>query len=201
MVNQQAIDYIKAYKDTYPIDSLRSQLLKNGFSQGDIDEAVLIVTQPQTPQAPSMLIQNQSNAAEDGLEKVKGAFNVSSGNTFYRIYITDRRIIIAQTGNTFWLFFMLGWIGSMISLALINKRVEQLDSLTPESILKSNNHNKEFSMGLVSSVELKKPGFMSFGKVTIVAEKKSVYTFADKQAYLAAEEVLKANILEKLKDV
>jgi hypothetical protein len=180
---------------------LKSQLLKNGFSQSDIDEAVAASQQPQMPEAPPIPKEVQSVQADDGLEKVKGTFNVSSGNTFYRIYITDRRAIVVQTRNTFWLFFMLGWIGSMISLALMNKKVEQLDSLTPESILKSNNHNKGFDIGSVSSIELKKPGFMSFGKVTIVADKKTAYNFADKQAYLAAEEVLKANLSEKLKYV
>ncbi|MFH1591426.1 MAG: DUF4870 domain-containing protein [archaeon] len=40
MANQTLVNYINQYKGQYPVDSLKQQLLKQGYSAADIDAAV-----------------------------------------------------------------------------------------------------------------------------------------------------------------
>ncbi len=39
MANQEIVDYIKKYKDSYPEESIRIQLVNSGYSESEINEA------------------------------------------------------------------------------------------------------------------------------------------------------------------
>jgi hypothetical protein len=193
MVEQQYIDYIKNNINTYPIESLKTQLLNSGVSTQDVDEAVRLATG--NSNISEHMFESDSKIVN---EEIKGSFDMTQRSTYYRFFLTNKRLIVAKTSGTFWWWMILGTIGTLIAWGQAKGKGKQLESLTPESILKSNKHNFEVAFEELT-IELNNPKFLSPGKLTLnLSGTKKTFMFEDKKAYQKTSELLKQIIPNKI---
>jgi hypothetical protein len=125
-----------------------------------------------------------SSPSETGLETVIDTIaSTKWGNDTYEMFFTQKRIIVAKLGNTFWWYFWLGFIGQLIAWSAAEKRRKQLKELTPDSILKSDPKNVEFPYVQVIKATLKKPGFLSPATLELESSTWKKYTLPDRKSY------------------
>ncbi|MAG91522.1 hypothetical protein CMO83_02500 [Candidatus Woesearchaeota archaeon] len=66
MAKQALTDYINKYKDRYPIDSLKQQLIKQGFPESEVEQAIQAVdSAPKFNPSPPQYSQTQSSGSLD----------------------------------------------------------------------------------------------------------------------------------------
>ena len=62
MVNQEVVDYIKKYKDSYSEESIRKQLINSGYNESEIDEAYRGNSTMKTNNSAESQVTNLENA-------------------------------------------------------------------------------------------------------------------------------------------
>ena len=193
MVDQQYIDYIKNNMNNYSIESLKQQLLNSGLSQTDVDEAVRL-SKDNTRNSEHMFESDSKVVAEE----IKGSFDMMQRSTYFRFFITNKRLIGAKTSGTFWWYMVLGLIGTLIAWSQAKSKGKQLETLTPESILKADKNNFEVPLTNIN-IELHGPKFLSTGKLIFnPTGQKNTFMFEDKKAYQTTTEMLKQIIPQQV---
>jgi len=108
---------------------------------------------------------------------------IKNGNQI-EMYITTNRIIIAKTGNNLGWTLAFGMVGSLAAQHSADKKSNQLSQLTPESVLKSNKKNFDIQNNEIIEIEIKKPGTLSPGKITLKTHDSTYkFIFKDKEEY------------------
>ena len=61
MANQEIVDYIKKYKDSYPEDSIKNQLINNGYKESEINETFMGISTTNKSNSPDSQVTNLDN--------------------------------------------------------------------------------------------------------------------------------------------
>jgi len=119
-------------------------------------------------------------SAEEIYSKVK----CLRGSKHIDMYITTNRIIIAKIGSNLGWTLAFGVVGTYAAQRSADKKSAQLSQLTPESILKADKHNYEILNNEITQIEIKKPGAITTGKISIKTTYKThKFVFKTKEEY------------------
>jgi len=93
------------------------------------------------------------------VEKVLGGIEVSKGGTYYGLYFTPNRVIVAKTGGFPWLWAILLvglLLGALIRSRRAKKKFRELSELSSQSILMADKKNFGILYPDITRVEMKK---------------------------------------------
>jgi len=86
------------------------------------------------------------------------------------LHFTTNRVIVAKTGSALGASLLFGAIGAGVAAHREKKRREELEKLSPESVLKSDKSNFAIPYSGIVRVEMKKKRFS--GSISLLADQK-----------------------------
>lgn len=132
-------------------------------------------------------------------EEKLGVVRCKLGATDYDLFFTPQRVVVAKTGNSLMWAALLGAIGQAIAAHMSKKRSEQLRDLTIESILSADRQNFHIAYEDVVRAQVKKPGGLMAGKLTIdTGAKAHKFILADKKMFVDDHDVVQRCLGSKL---
>lgn len=119
------------------------------------------------------------------VEKVLGGIEVAKGTTYYGLYFTPNRAIVAKTGGFPWLWAILLvglLLGALIRSRRAKKKFRELSELSSQSILMADKKNFGIPYPDITRVEMKKRSFLR-SKIDILTsrEKHEFYILRKKE--------------------
>lgn len=121
-MNQKIVDYLTKYKDQYPVEELTQQLQKSGFTEKEVQEAVIAVYPVnQTPQA---VVEGEATIAspENQIQKPpqgKFAMSWSLLKSSFGLLAKDKEILLFPVVSA--ITSMLVFLGLFLPLALFTE--------------------------------------------------------------------------------
>ena len=133
-------------------------------------------------------------------EEFKGAICLTGYiDTFYDLYFTSKRVIVAKTGTPYGLALTLPVVGYMVEEHNREKKSKEYKELPFDDILKGDKKNFEIPFSEISKIEMKKPGLIVGTKIIFYTkDKKMVFYIKEKGAYAEHVTIVSSVLKDKL---